>query len=178
MWQSILSLFWRQTPKTLQRACVIRRSLLPGELGSGVSREGPPLFLDETEARRVENIFFQTTTPPPPYLKVWIRYCLESPVSVTERKNHYHAACLSLPGKRTYTMLARVQQSYETRSYDFKIKYWDDFDTRLEWLKNSDLQNIAMSHNKTDQRICRLSFKLKSWLVVADFLKKHKHIVG
>ena len=75
-------------------------------------------------------------------------------------------------------MLARVQQSYETRSYDFKIKYWDDFDTRLEWLKNSDLQNIAMSHNKTDQRICRLSFKLKSWLVVADFLKKHKHIVG
>ena len=138
----------------------------------------PPLFLDETEARRVENIFFQTTTPPPPYLKVWIRYCLESPVSVTERKNHYHAACLSLSGKRTYTMLARVQQSYETRSYDFKIKYWDDFDTRLEWLKNSDLQNIAMSHNKTDQRICRLSFKLKSWLVVADFLKKHKHIVG
>ena len=46
-------------------------------------------------------------------------------------------ACLSLPGKRTYAMLARVQQSYETRSYDFKIKYWDDFDTRLEWLKNS-----------------------------------------
>ena len=70
MWQSILSLFWRQTPKTLQRACVIRRSLLPGELGSGVSREGPPLFLDETEARRVENIFFQPPPPPPPYLKV------------------------------------------------------------------------------------------------------------
>ena len=46
-------------------------------------------------------------------------------------------ACLSLPGKRTYAMLAWVQQSYETRSYDFKIKYWDDFDTRLEWLKNS-----------------------------------------
>ena len=66
MWQSILSLFWRQTPKTLQRACVIRRSLLPGELGSGVSREGPPpLFLDETEARRVENIFFQPPPPPP-----------------------------------------------------------------------------------------------------------------
>ena len=106
MWQSILSLFWRQTPKTLQRACVIRRSLLPGELGSGVSRGAPPppLFLDETEARRAENIFFLNHPPPPlisgsgwpgpPYLKVWICHCLESPVSVTERKNHHYHACL------------------------------------------------------------------------------------
>ena len=28
-------------------------------------RPPPPLFLDETEALRVENIFFQTTPPPP-----------------------------------------------------------------------------------------------------------------
>ena len=44
-----------------------------------------PLFLDQTEARRVEKIFFETAAPlsqglydrPPPfpYLKVWIRLC-------------------------------------------------------------------------------------------------------
>ena len=150
MWQSILSLFWRQTPKTLQRACVIRRSLLPGELGSGVSRGGPPppLFLDETEAQKAENIFFQTTPLPP------LSQVLDDRAPLIWRSGSATAlnrlyqllkgktiiimhACLSLPGKRTYAMLARVQQSYETRSYDFKIKYWDDFDTRLEWLKNS-----------------------------------------
>ena len=150
MWQSILSLFWRQTPKTLQRACVIRRSLLPGELGSGVSRGAPPppLFLDETEARRAENIFF-LNHPPPPLISGsgWPAPLIWRSGSVTALNRLYQLlkrktiiimhACLSLPGKRTYTMLARVQQSYETRSYDFKIKYWDDFDTRLEWLKNS-----------------------------------------
>ena len=98
MWQSILSLFWRQTPKTLQRAYVIRRSLLPGELGSGVSRGGPPppLFLDETEARRAENIFF--FKPPPPPLS-----------QVLDDRAH-------LIG----------------RSGSATVKYWVDFDTRLE----------------------------------------------
>ena len=111
MWQSILSLFWRQTPKTLQRACVIRRSLLPGELGSGVSRGGPPLIF----RRNGPKIYFfkPPPSPPlsqvlddraplilgsgwpgPPYLKVRIRRCLKSPVSVTERKNHHYHACL------------------------------------------------------------------------------------
>ena len=151
MWQSILSLFCCQTPKTLQRACVIRRSLLPGELGSGVSRGAPPppFFFEETEARRAKNIFFQTTPSPPPLSQglddraplIW------RSGSATALNRLYQSlkgkniiimhACLSLPRKRTYTMLARVQQSYETRSYDFKIKYWDDFDTRLEWLRNS-----------------------------------------
>ena len=45
---------------------------------------GGPLFLDQTEARRVEKMFWRPPppylrvwmTPPPfPYLKVWIRYC-------------------------------------------------------------------------------------------------------
>ena len=45
---------------------------------------GPPLFLDQTEARRVEKICFfgpgaplilGSGWPPPPYPKVWIRHC-------------------------------------------------------------------------------------------------------
>ena len=42
----------------------------------------PPLFLDQTEAQRAEQIFFGDCPPPPgrppspPYLKVWIRQCL------------------------------------------------------------------------------------------------------
>ena len=55
----------------------------------------PPLFLDQNDARRAEKKnFFQTgprpylrfwmtrPTPHPPYLKVWIRQCLEQ----TEKK--------------------------------------------------------------------------------------------
>lgn len=36
----------------------------PGE-GSG-----PPLFLDKTEARRAQNLFWRPVQPPPPYLRV------------------------------------------------------------------------------------------------------------
>ena len=44
----------------------------------------PPLFLDQTEAQRAEQIFFgdcpplpgRPPPPPPPYLKVWIWHCL------------------------------------------------------------------------------------------------------
>ena len=32
----------------------------------------PPLFLDQTEARK--NSFETAPPPPPPYLKVWIRH--------------------------------------------------------------------------------------------------------
>ena len=43
---------------------------------SGGSRGGaqapPPLFLDQAEARRADNIFFEDS--PAPYLKVWIRH--------------------------------------------------------------------------------------------------------
>ena len=39
----------------------------------------PPLFLDQTEARRAEKIFWRPLPfpppPPPSYLKVWIRQC-------------------------------------------------------------------------------------------------------
>ena len=111
-------------------------------------RPGPPLFLDETEARRAENIFFLNHPPPPLISGLDDRAPLIWRSGSAAALNRLYQllkgktiiiihACLSLPGKRTYTMLARVQQSYETRSYDFKIKYWDDFDTRLEWLKNS-----------------------------------------
>ena len=49
----------------------------PGEPGS------PPIFLDQTEARRDEHCFFWRPPPshlrvwmtaPPPYLKIWIRH--------------------------------------------------------------------------------------------------------
>ena len=50
----------------------------------------PLLFLDQTEARRAEKSFLETSPPPPskglggppppppppPYLKVWLRYCI------------------------------------------------------------------------------------------------------
>ena len=32
---------------------------------------GPPLFLDKTEARRAQNLFWRPVQPPPPYLRVW-----------------------------------------------------------------------------------------------------------
>ena len=31
----------------------------------------PPLFLDQTEARRAEKVLFLRPPPPPPYLRVW-----------------------------------------------------------------------------------------------------------
>ena len=55
--------------------------------GEGPGGPGPPLFLDQNEARRTEKIFFKAgpgplseglddrptpPPPPPPYLKVWI----------------------------------------------------------------------------------------------------------
>ena len=42
--------------------------------GSGPGDPAPPLFLDQTEARRAENSFWRP--PPPPYLKIWIRHWL------------------------------------------------------------------------------------------------------
>lgn len=52
-------------------------------IDSGASRRGAweanlPLFLDQTEARRAEKIFFKTAPPPlptptpTPYLRVWM----------------------------------------------------------------------------------------------------------
>ena len=42
----------------------------------------PPLFLDQTEARRAEKRFFGDRRPPSPpprlFLKVWIRHCIIS----------------------------------------------------------------------------------------------------
>ena len=54
--------------------------------GEGPGGPGPPLFLDQNEARRTEKIFFEAgpaplseglhdrpnPPPPPPYLKIWI----------------------------------------------------------------------------------------------------------
>ena len=47
----------------------------PGQGPGGPAASPPPLFLDQTEARRAEN-FLETAPPPPhpPYLKVWIRH--------------------------------------------------------------------------------------------------------
>ena len=41
--------------------------------GSRGGAQGAPLFLDQAEARRADNIFFEDS-PAPPYLKVWIRH--------------------------------------------------------------------------------------------------------
>ena len=38
--------------------------------GSRRGARGPPLFLDQTEARRAEKKFFETS--PPPHLRVWM----------------------------------------------------------------------------------------------------------
>ena len=54
----------------------------------GGSKGGPPLFADQSEARRDEKNFFLDRShppylriwmngPPPPYLKVWIRHCYD-----------------------------------------------------------------------------------------------------
>ena len=39
--------------------------ILRRELFSVADPPGPPLFLDQTEAQRVEEYFLDTTTPPP-----------------------------------------------------------------------------------------------------------------
>ena len=61
-------------------------SVADPEEGPGGLR--PPLFLDQTEARRAEKNFLDTVPPPfslglddqppppLPYLKVWIRHCM------------------------------------------------------------------------------------------------------
>ena len=46
-------------------------------LQSGGSRGGPPLFLDQTEARRAKKYFLETTPlppPPSPYLRIWMTH--------------------------------------------------------------------------------------------------------
>ena len=92
--------------------------------GKGSAPPRLPLFLDETEARRAENIFFKSPPHPPPPLSQGLDD--RAPIicrygSATALSRMYQSlkgkniiimhACLSLPGKRTYTVLARVQQS-------------------------------------------------------------------
>ena len=43
----------------------------PGEWPGGGEGSSPPLFLDQTEARRAENFFWETA-PPATYLRVWM----------------------------------------------------------------------------------------------------------
>ena len=46
----------------------------PGEGPRGPAPPHPPLFLDQTEARRAEKYLGGTASPP--HLKVWIQHCL------------------------------------------------------------------------------------------------------
>ena len=55
----------------------------------GTRGDQPPLFLDQTKARRAEKIFWRPLPPPylrvgvtgaPPNLKVWIRHCTEGTI--------------------------------------------------------------------------------------------------
>ena len=60
---------------------VLRTSPLPSGGSRGENRgAGPPLFLDQTEARRAENIFLETTPPPPPYFRLWMTAPSPSPL--------------------------------------------------------------------------------------------------
>ena len=67
------------------------------DLGEEHGGAGPPLFLDQNEARRAEKNFFEAcphplspglddrpTPPPPPYVKVWI--CHWTVISLKERE--------------------------------------------------------------------------------------------
>ena len=63
--------------------CIIKTVIVSGGSRGGARGARPPLFLDQTEARRTEKKIFETPpylmvwiTPPPPYLKVWIRHWL------------------------------------------------------------------------------------------------------
>ena len=65
--------------------CIIKTVIVSGGSRGGARGARPPLFLDQTEARRTEKKFFDPpppishglyTPPPPPYLKVWIRHWL------------------------------------------------------------------------------------------------------
>ena len=55
--------------------CIIKTVIVSGGSRGGARGARPPLFLDQTEARRTEKVFFDTA-PPPPYFKVWIRHWL------------------------------------------------------------------------------------------------------
>ena len=64
--------------------CIIKTVIVSGGSRGGARGARPPLFLDQTEARRTEKKFFEPPPPPylmvwippPPYLKVWIRHWL------------------------------------------------------------------------------------------------------
>lgn len=67
---------------------------------SGGSGEGPglPLFLDQTEAQRAENVFFLETGPPP-CLKVWIRHWLwyyKHKIFIDKIKTFHQYVCLTV----------------------------------------------------------------------------------
>ena len=50
----------------------------PGEGPGGPGGPGPPLFLDQTEARRAEKKIFETGLPP--YLRVWMTGFPQEPI--------------------------------------------------------------------------------------------------
>ena len=64
------------------------KGLSSGGSRGGARGGGPPLFLDQTRARRPKKMCWETAPPlskglddrPPPYLKVWIRHSSPSPL--------------------------------------------------------------------------------------------------
>ena len=67
-----------------QAKCIIKTVIVSGGSRGGARGARPPLFLDQTEARRTEKNVFAPPPPPlshgldtpPTYLKVWIRHWL------------------------------------------------------------------------------------------------------
>ena len=93
----------------------------------GSPHGSPPIFLDQTEARRTEKFFWRPglplskglddrpPPPPPAYLKVWIRHC---PFPFTKRPR---VSFLHLPLPRRVLKLKTMSRlrypSFEIHSY-------------------------------------------------------------
>ena len=98
---------WKLPLKTFYRDLTVAD---PGE-GSGGP---PPLFLDQNEARRAEKFFLRRRPPlPPPYLKVWSRYCLKH----NKTRRGWGASMVDLSLWARWGIQSEVSQSWSSYMY-------------------------------------------------------------
>ena len=70
--------------------CIIKTVIVSGGSRGGARGARPPLFLDQTEARRTEKVFFDTA-PPLPILRSGSATGYSTPLNRTFiRQNHVH----------------------------------------------------------------------------------------
>ena len=77
---------------------------------------GPPLFLDQTEARRTDKTFFWRLGPPPPYLRVWMTVPSPFIWRSGSASAGYHGGKIS-----------GTQQSFLTETAICTVKRWKKF---------------------------------------------------